>query len=351
MILPLGGPRVYRPQKRRGAQAAIQRSVPPHSRVETRPAPPVYRTQPGNHPSVQLRPVTGSRLETRPAPPVYRPQDPMQARVQLSPAGASRVSPPAARPVFVPAVQRVASSRPAPGGVVQRLVILVSQDSAAEKNYESLVNSDPSADATGSLRGGDETVGGKPLDQLGESELLHIVSHGDGQGHVEGQDDAGQPKQMNASEFLDFLITAGLNPAKHKGTIRFVSCLSGTKTKSGTTFAEQFTAALRKKNFQNAVIGFDGLVAIRQDTSIGVVPPSKIKEHDMLQNVQTTLGEMYQQTLASMKRKDLSREQFAARKQYAQDLLEVRKTRVAEMNALFEPAEPGKNIAYFPPAS
>lgn len=236
--------------------------------------------------------------------------------------------------------------RPAPARVVQRLVILVSRDSAAEKNYENLVGSDSSADA--SLRGGSEDAQGKPLDQLGESETLHIVSHGDGKGHIEGQDDAGQPKQMDASQFLDFLIKGGLDPAKHKGTIRFVSCLSGTKMRSGKTFAEEFTSALREKKFQNAVIGFDGLVGVKQDTSIGVVPPSKISEHDMLNNVQITLAEMRQKTVSGMS--GLTREQFAAKKKYAEELLAVRKTRIAEMNALFVPAEPGKNIAYFPAA-
>jgi hypothetical protein len=245
------------------------------------------------------------------------------------------------------------SGKPAQAVVVQRLVILVSRDSAAVKNYENLVAASPGyTDPTGSLREGSADVQGPPLGQLGEMETLHIVSHGDGQGHIEGQDEKGASKQMTASEFLTFLIGAGLDPKKHKGAIRLVSCLSGTKTARGTTFAEDFTNALRSRGFSNAVIGFDGLVAVRDHASIGVVPPSKIKEHEMLTNVQVTLGEMHQRAAESLKEvSPKQRELVEQRKQYAADILAVRKQRIAEANALFEPQKIGKNIVYFPSGS
>jgi hypothetical protein len=75
---------------------------------------------------------------------------------------------------------------------VRRLVILVSRDSAAVKNYQSLVAASPGfTDPTGSLREGSEDIQGPPLAQLGEMETLHIVSHGDGQAHIEGQNEKG----------------------------------------------------------------------------------------------------------------------------------------------------------------
>jgi hypothetical protein len=242
-------------------------------------------------------------------------------------------------------------SHPSPGPLrfasrtttIQRLVILVSRDAQAEKNYNNLVTIDEGYDdPTHSLRPGDESIQGKPLDQLGLQETLHVVSHGDGRGHVEGQDNQGNTVQMNASEFLSFLITNGLRKA-HKGAIRLLSCFSGTRTPEGTTFAEEFTIALRNRGFENAVIAFDGLVAVKKNAQIGVVPPSQVSQYETLQNADITLQEEFQ----LLKQQQATPEVLKRMK----EINELRKARTAESNALFRPQAlrgDDANIVYFP---
>lgn len=75
----VAAPSVYRPNQVNppGVQLKSAKSF----RLETRPAPPVYRPQQGDKPTgqqlasgVQRKSAISSKLETRPAPPIYRPQ-------------------------------------------------------------------------------------------------------------------------------------------------------------------------------------------------------------------------------------------------------------------------------------
>lgn len=66
-------PPSYRPNQIQ--PAGVQLKPANSFRLETRPAPPVYRPQPLVS-RVQLKPADNSKGETRPAPPVYRPQQP-----------------------------------------------------------------------------------------------------------------------------------------------------------------------------------------------------------------------------------------------------------------------------------
>jgi len=239
-------------------------------------------------------------------------------------------------------VQKNSLRPPTPHGTtIQRLVILVSRDDVAAKNYENLVNIDHTTDMTNSLNEGNSNLPGKPLDQLGLNETLHIVSHGDGQGHVEGQDDDGNQVQMNASEFLSFLIKNGLKKT-HKGAIRLLSCYSGTRTSSGTTFAEEFTIVLRNRGFDNPVIAFDGLVGVKPGAHIGVIAPSKIREYDMLRNVAATLDEQFE----ALK----SQPNSESKLKRMREILDLKKKRLDESNNLFESQRLGDNpnIVYFP---
>jgi len=79
-------------------------------RLETRPAPPVYRPQQVGRPAVQQKPTAQFRIETRVAPPVYRPQQAGRPAVQQKPAAQSRIETRVAPPVYrpkapVPAIQ------------------------------------------------------------------------------------------------------------------------------------------------------------------------------------------------------------------------------------------------------
>jgi hypothetical protein len=132
-----------------------------------------------------------------------------------------------------------------------------------------------------------------------------------------------------------------LQPQETQGYDPLYKLPFSTRTAQGPTFAEDFTIALRNRGFSNAVIGFDGLVAEREHGAIGVVPPSKIKKHQMLENVHVTLDEMHRRAVDSFKKLSPKRqgfkELFKQRKQYAEDILALRKQRIEEAHALFEP--------------
>jgi len=342
-------PPVYRPsaipaQKKSVSSPAASRGVNHASQTALGPAPPVYQPAP----SGSIKKVISPSRTTMPfsdrgnmngalQPRAFNRQQSIffTSQVQNSRIGSSQMPPSLA------ALRSVSR-----GTTIQRLVILVSRDDMAAKNYDNLVEIGQGyIDPTNSLRPFNDALKGKPFDQLGQNETLHIVSHGDGQGHIEGQDDKDNPVQMNASEFLTFMIKYGLKPT-HKGAIRFISCFSGTPTSSGTTFAEEFKNALRKQGFDNPVIAFDGLVGVKPNAHVGVVPPSQVNEFEKLQEVEAKLSKEYQELLND--------KSIPNRMQRLEELLELRKKRTTESNELFKPqnfrgVEP--NIVYFPSGS
>ena len=155
--------------------------------------------------------------------------------------------------------------------IIQRMVWPIGRDETSESNYDKLVEKDEHLiDTTGSLRAPDKEV--SPFDNLGEAEALHLVGHGDGNGHIEG---------MTASELLNYLIDLGLTP-KHTGAIRLVSCLSGTPRPRARLFTEEFKEVLEARGFVNGVIGFNGLVRVVKGAKIEVIAPKNIPKFDEL---------------------------------------------------------------------
>jgi hypothetical protein len=154
-----------------------------------------------------------------------------------------------------------------PAKVVQRLVDLLSEDEMTRGTYRHLTQIDPEAtDPTCSLRAIPDH--NHPYATLGRNESLHVIVHGGG-GTVSGMD----PEQYAA-----FLQGRGLDPDKHRGVIRLVSCFSGTPDSNGNTFVQQFAAVMRRRGFTNQIIGFNGLVRAISGARILVVPPDQALE-------------------------------------------------------------------------
>ena len=362
-----GAPPAYKPTSFAGPPPPVYRpnvntkSVLPKTAQQSG-APPVYRpsaapahTQPTSaRPGARPFNQSGKAAAGGFAPPVYRPVQPASIHRSVTPdrvpfsgrhgKDAGPLQPkafPKQQIAFTGSQSRQIAPSISRSTTVQRLVILVSRDAIADQNYQNLINIDQTTDMTNSLREGNGNLPGKPLDQLGPNEALHIVSHGDGQGHIEGQDDDGSQVQMGAGEFLSFLIKNGFKK-KHKGPIRLLSCFSGTRTSSGTTFAEEFTIVLRNRGFDNPVIAFDGLVGVKPGAHIGVVAPSKVKEFDMLRNVAATLDQQFE-TLKSAPPSESNLKRM-------REILDLKKQRIDESNNLFEQQRRGDNanIVYFP---
>lgn len=162
---------------------------------------------------------------------------------------------------------------------IQRMVWPIGRDETTESNYKNLTQIDPTTDSTGSLR--EPKKEDRPFDDLGESESLHLIGHGDGQGKIEG---------MTPDELVGYLKGLGLDPEKHKGTIRLVSCLSGTPTPDKKLYTEMFKEALEAKTFTNGVIGFNGLVRVAEGASVKVLAPDHVPTFDEIQPKLDTLS-------------------------------------------------------------
>jgi hypothetical protein len=165
------------------------------------------------------------------------------------------------------ATRTLADMQRPPAKVVQRLVDLLSEDEMTRGTYRHLTQIDPEAtDPTCSLRAIPDH--NHPYATLGRNESLHVIVHGGG-GTVSGMD----PEQYAA-----FLQGRGLDPDKHRGVIRLVSCFSGTPDSNGNTFVQQFAAVMRRRGFTNQIIGFNGLVRAISGARILVVPPDQALE-------------------------------------------------------------------------
>jgi hypothetical protein len=215
----------------------------------------------------------------------------------------------------------------------------VSDDSSSNSSYQNLIQDSGGQHSLAPVNPGIPGADTKPLRQLGANETLHVIVHGDGRGRVEG---------MNPSEFLGYLTVKGFNGRVHRGTIRLISCYSGTQTEEDTTFAESFAIALRDRGFTNAVIGFDGLVQAREGGAIRVVAPSNIKAFDMLSNVLITLTE-HSLLVATHPPARLSSngEEMKLWREYLQGINGVMKSRREEIEKLWEGQRIGKNIVHF----
>jgi hypothetical protein len=162
---------------------------------------------------------------------------------------------------------------------VQRLVILVSRDSAAVKNVQSLVALH-SALPIQPARCERALKTFKDHRWRSWEKWKRSISLVTAMGR-----DTSRAKMRKAPETDDRLGVPHLSdrgrlqPQETQGYDPFCKLPFSTRTAQGPTFAEDFTIALRNCGFSNAVIGFDGLVAVREHGAIGVVPPSKIRKH------------------------------------------------------------------------
>ncbi len=221
-------------------------------------------------------------------PPRPQPPRPGAAPAQARPA-APGLRTPRASAASPPRTPAPGPRRPT--GVVQRLVYLISDDALTQGTYRNLTQiPEGHTDPTGSLRALDRWFVGLPFDQLGPRESLHLIIHGGG----------GSVEDMDPDQFVAYLIDRGLHPRFHGGTIRLVSCYSGTPsaTLGGSTFVQRFTTALRQAGFGNAVIGFDGLVRAAKGGQILVIPPGQAAEFWRLSNLKDYLHEKWRELTA-----------------------------------------------------
>jgi len=335
-----GAPSVYRPNN----------ALPRVQNLSRTSAPPVYHL-------LQGAPAGQAKLIAK-APAVYRPDNrvPVLRTANDLTRGANRAGLPtrpqssSATPATCqsPAMQMKAASSGTKGqqlhtntavNVVQRLVYLLSQDVLNKGTYRNLTQLEQGfVDPTRSLRPVPDPS--SPFATLERNESLHIIVHGGG-GTVEGMD--------SPQEFAEFLISRGLDPDKHRGTIRLISCFSGTQVfDDGSSFVEQFAAALRKKGFTNPVIGFDGLVRAASGGQIMVIAPSQAAEFfklsrmgDLLKNEFAELQQIKPSATASQEEVDI----FL-------DLVNDTKEKITKVNkkmeALWVPQAIGKNTVHIP---
>ena len=220
--------------------------------------------------------------------------------------------------------------------IVQRMVWPIGRDETSESNYNKLVDiGDDLTDTTGSLRPHEKED--SPFDNLGLSESLHLVGHGDGKGHIEG---------MNASQLLDYLIGLGLTP-KHTGAIRLVSCLSGTPRPRARLFTEQFKEVLEARGFVNGVIGFNGLVRVVKGASIEVVAPKNIPKFNEISPQLTTINNAIVRIVGTPPNYDPSTPEW---QDWNNELVRLR-TEAAKLSVqvIWDKQSLDTNISYFPP--
>jgi hypothetical protein len=219
--------------------------------------------------------------------------------------------------------------------VIQRLVLLIDEDSMTAGSYRHLTSIDPETDPTGSLRSINEDLDGLPLEQLGLNETLHVIVHGGG----------GETSIGDAGALLDYLMERGLRSYVHRGAIRLISCFSGTPSPTGT-FAQKFATELRTRGFTNAVIGFDGLVQVRDGASVYVVPPGKSREFFLRSQRKDRQKREFEELSARKPAKNAPQEDVDF------ILLEVEMWKtgfddnIQKLSNLWEPQSIGKNIVY-----
>lgn len=339
----------FRVQPQRGAAPPVYnpfRQTRTVQQTPARKAPPVY------NPYKQA-----SALQQKPAsvaPPVYRPQRaPMQpafraASTVCRPAAAHPLSRPASvrqavsqcKPAQHPAATCIPSPNAAPPKskqVVQRLVYLISEDSTAQGTYRNLTTLPPNhTDPTGSLRAVPDD--NSPFADLGLNESLHIIVHGGG-GTVDG---------MTPAKFAERLVARGLDPDKHRGVIRLVSCFSGTPDDMGNTFIAQFAQEMRGRGFSNQFIGFNGLVRAASGGKILVVPPEKAAEFFKLSQMKKMLEEDGQLLELDKPSKGAGKDEFERFFQKAEDWKKKFKMVVDKLAALWVPQSLKTNIVLIP---
>lgn len=348
-------PPVYRPDRQAGpSQAKPANGAPPvyrpdnallqsKSTVRT-PAPSVYGVP-------RLAAVSQTKLAAG-APAVYRPDNrvPSFGKSGFPATQAAGITPAAFK--FQTTMQMNPSSRfsgiavrqnqklhaNAQVNVVQRLVYLLSEDVLEKGTYRNLVqNEDGYEDPTRSLRPIPDLS--SPFATLERNESLHIIVHGGG-GTVQGM--------SGPAEFAEFLVGRGLDPDKHRGTIRLISCFSGTPNLDGTTFAEQFAGELRKKGFTNPVIGFDGLVRAGSGGRIFVIPPGQAGEFFRLSRRGDRLKKEFQELQSVKPTGNSSQDEIEVFIELAKGIKDEIEDVNKKMAALWVPQAIGKNIIHIP---
>jgi hypothetical protein len=237
------------------------------------------------------------------------------------------------------ATRTVANMQLQPAGVVQRLVDLLSEDDMTRGTYRHLTQTDPGAtDPTGSLRAIPDL--NHPYATLGRNESLHIIVHGGG-GTVIG---------MDPEQFAAFLERRGLDPDKHRGVIRLVSCFSGTPDVNGNTFVQQFAGVMRRRGFTNQIIGFNGLVRATSGAQILVVPPDKAAEFFKLSRMKTLLETQLRQAQQRKPTASSTQEQVTEFLVSTQELLAKYKLITEKLSKLWVPQNLQTNIVVIPEA-
>jgi len=218
---------------------------------------------------------------------------------------------------------------------IQRLVWLIDEDSLTAGSYRHLTEVDPEEDPTGSLRPVDTDIGGLPFEQLGTNESLHVIVHGGG----------GSTSVGDAGELLDYLMARGLRPEEHRGTIRLISCFSGTPGPGGT-FAGQFADELRRRGFTNAVIGFDGLVQVRDGARVYVVSPANAQEFFLRSRLKDRHKLEFSEISSRKPPQGASQDDIDLFLLEVEEFKERFNANIAKMQALWQPQQIGQNIVH-----
>jgi hypothetical protein len=216
-------------------------------------------------------------------------------------------------------------------------VYLISEDSTAQGTYRHLTDlEDGYDDPTGSLFPILDLDA--PFASLERNETLHIIVHGGG-GQVEG---------MGPAAFAEFLVGRGLDPDKHRGTIRLISCFSGTRNFRGSTFVEDFAAEMRKKGFTNPMIGFDGLVRAASGGRILVVEPANVDKFFKYSAMTDLLKSKFEELKEQKPTTSSTQEEIAEFMQKLEDIKKKHALVTKKLSELWVPQSIGKNIVHIP---